>query len=319
MKKAFSILKRFAVFFSIPYLELVLLRLFISRETIYRDLDLVFSPGKIFYSIIPLTIAFIVFMILLEKQQTPLSFVFQKKAALINGMFWTFFLIFSRNLDPLVETFGKEALTLLWYGIGLIVFVSSFLVLLNFKELYEKIIRHPAEVYFSFFAGSLFLLFHLANRYLWSWLAAFITIVVYTLLNFVGFDMQPAESRHLHHPLFFASIDASCSGLEGIFLFIFLFSLILLVDWEKYTPKKAALIYLAGIVYMLFLNILRITIFFMGAVWASDIWGQSSASEVFIWLFHANIGWVFYVVGIVIFFALLLRQQRSQTLPRRVR
>jgi exosortase/archaeosortase family protein len=315
VNKVVLLFKRFSLFFLIPYAELVFLRFVISKQEIYQYLILFFSPGKIFYSLIPLVIAFVVFMLFLDKKKDVLPLVFQKKTAAANFLFLIVFLTVSHHLQPLASMLGRQGLSILWYDLGLVTFTTSFLIFFNVSDFFKRIGRYPYEALFSVFSGSLFYLFHLSIHYLWRYLSRSVTLIVYGLLKLFGFDMTYASDGYtLAHPLFSASVGPACSGLEGIFLFLFLFTLILFVDWERYSKKKALAIYLVGMLYMFMLNILRVTVFFIAAIWATQKWGSSQASHLFVWFFHANVGWIFYLIGIIIFFAVLFRLQKVRSL-----
>ncbi len=316
MNHAFLILSRFVLFFFIPYLELVSLRFIISREAIYEHMIILFSPGLMFYILIPFATAFVVFVMLLDKKKDPLPLIFHKKIALVNAICFLIFLVVSRNLGALHHLLGKEWLSFIWADLGVLTLGSSLIIFLNLEALFYRVKKYVWEALFSLFAGSLFYLFHLSIHFLWPFLSTAVTFIVYTLLNLMGLGMTMGVDQYtLSHPLFSAKVAAACSGLEGIFLFIFLFSLILIVDWGSYTLKKALLIYCLGILFMFFLNVLRVTIFFTAAIWATQQWGQGEASQLFVWFFHANVGWIFYLIGIAIFFSILFRVMQPKPRP----
>ncbi len=308
MNPTFLVLRRFFALFLIPYIEMVALRFLISKEAVYQYLLVPFGPGKIFYAVIPFAISLVVFLVLLEKRGEPLQIALQKTPLFVNILSLPIFLIISFNLGALAPVLGRERLTILWYGAGSVAILSSLLVTWNLRIFIERIKHFPFELSFSLFSGGLFWLFHVSVEYFWSHLSAIVTLIIYAFLRALGLNMMYGENSYtLRHPLFSASIGAACSGLEGIFLFLFLFSLVLVIDWNSYSGKGALGIYLAGIAYMFFLNILRVGVFFVAAIWATQRWGKSVASDLFVWFFHANVGWVFYLIGITLFFAVLFR------------
>ncbi|HXV28167.1 MAG TPA: hypothetical protein VD913_04300, partial [bacterium] len=130
MNYAFVILRRFVLFFIIPYLELVLLRFMISRRAIYEHLILLFSPGLIFYALIPFATAFVVFVMLLEKKKSPFPVIFHKKMAIANALFFLAFLGVGLSLDPLHHLIGKKWLSFIWSDLGILAFGSSLLIFL---------------------------------------------------------------------------------------------------------------------------------------------------------------------------------------------
>ncbi len=114
--------------------------------------------------------------------------------------------------------------------------------------------------------------------------------------------------KHLDHPLFHVTIAPVCSGVEGLYFFIFIFGIIGMLHWKNYSRKALLLLFFIGNGMMLTLNILRITLFFRLAVWLTEKWGSGSKSgELFKWAFHAHIGWILYFLGLGLFFWIMPR------------
>jgi len=306
MNKVGSVVGGLFLIFFIPFTELVTLRLLIPKPLVWEHLSLLFSPGKIFFVLIPIVVALTLFILLLRKRGLFIQMRAQRKTLITNGLFFLIFLGISLNLGFLEVRLGKTLLSYLWYFLGLVVFVTSFFCFLNLRGLVTNIIKNPLEIAFGLGFGCLYGLFNFSIEHLWKVLAAPTTLASVSIVGLLGYDMS-AKGNMVEHALFTEEVAPVCSGLEGIFLFIFIFSLILILDWNSYVKKQAFLIYLIGIIYMIFLNILRISAFLIARVEAIGIWGDTEANELFVWFFHANVGWIFYLIGIGIFFTILFR------------
>ena len=98
MNKFLLIFIRFCAFFLVPFLEVAILRFFIPKDIIYQNLVLLFSPGKIFLAVIPIAIALLVFLLLLDKREEILTVSLQRYAFAANLVFFVLFLLISLNL-----------------------------------------------------------------------------------------------------------------------------------------------------------------------------------------------------------------------------
>jgi exosortase/archaeosortase family protein len=148
---------------------------------------------------------------------------------------------------------------------------------------------------------------------LWEKLSGIMTICVFNALRFLGYRMVPADKPYVvEHPLLTGEIYAPCSGLEGATLFVTLYSLLLLLDRRSFSAKTIVVSYLLGPLYMLSLNALRITLYFIAGIWAVERWGAAEGTKLFVELFHGNVGWVIYWIGILAYFAVFYRFFRKK-------
>lgn len=150
-------------------------------------------------------------------------------------------------------------------------------------------------------------------KVLWEKLSGIMTTCVFNALRFLGYRVALTDRPYVvEHPLLTGEIYAPCSGLEGITLFLTVYSSLLLLDRRSFSVKTVVVSYFLGPLYMLFLNALRITLYFIAGIWAVERWGAAEGTKLFVELFHGNIGWVIYWIGILAYFAAFYRFFRKK-------
>lgn len=111
----------------------------------------------------------------------------------------------------------------------------------------------------------------------------------------------------------------ACSGMEGVFLFMFLLSSVLLIDWQIFKKRSIIDLYLMGFIYMFMVNAMRISSLFLFGhyAWKPDASHAMQLSRgVPIHVFHTWVGWVVYLVAFFIFVSILYRYTvRRMQLP----
>ena len=88
-------------------------------------------------------------------------------------------------------------------------------------------------------------------------------------------------------------IGKACSGIDSQILFIFLFAIILFMDWNEINKLKAFLLFIPGAVGMFCMNIIRIYLLYIMALYISTDFALTA--------FHSNIGWILFVFYFVAF------------------
>lgn len=232
----------------------------------------------------------------------PLEFSFQKKTLVLNLLFYVPFFIFNIKMEPLVLSLGWPVFAGLWFGFAVLALGSSFFVFVKPSSIYRKLKSYPVETAFGILAGLAQVLYELINQRFWRWYLSIPTIgAVRGLLRLFGVHTESTNPREIAHPLFTVHVGTPCSGLEGVAFFVFVFSVLAILDWKKHSPRKLFALFTGGTLFMLVLNLLRITVFFLIALWITIQFGKSEGSQWFVWAFHAHIGWIFYLIGIGIF------------------
>jgi exosortase/archaeosortase family protein len=148
-----------------------------------------------------------------------------------------------------------------------------------------------ARIYFpEAIAGLVVLLTFFPSRALqtlWPWygqgLGRFVHVVARAFVPRLAYlaDSNPTLSG----PELDVTIVPECSGINGLELFDYLFSLVALLDWNRLRKDRTLLGYFAGLLAMLFGNAIRITSFV--------VLGNHGYSES-VSRFHISAGWVFF-------------------------
>lgn len=123
------------------------------------------------------------------------------------------------------------------------------------------------------------------------------------LLGCFGYDVEKAYTGYnfiLAHRDLRIYIGMGCSGLEGLFFFLLAFSAYLTFEQLK-APRKMISGALLGVAGIFVLNLVRIALFFIVGVYLNRNWGVNVGTELLVWAFHENIGWVLYFIGISAF------------------
>lgn len=102
----------------------------------------------------------------------------------------------------------------------------------------------------------------------------------------------------LVHPLYVLAIGSGCSGLEGIFFFIFGWLFVRLFK-HQYRGGTWLRFLIAGIAGMYLLNLARLFFLFNVALFSMSYFGQSVTVRLLLGLLHSSIGWVIYSAGFV--------------------
>lgn len=146
--------------------------------------------------------------------------------------------------------------------------------------------------------------------WLWPTLSYATGRSVSELLALFGYPLRElsfGSSFILRHARFAASINMGCSGLEGIFFFLFTFFLTLSFRVTQTARTlwngRNLLMLLSGCLYMFVLNLLRVTAFFVFALYLEENYVDEAGRRFFEWAFHENLGWALYAPGLLLFFA----------------
>ncbi len=141
------------------------------------------------------------------------------------------------------------------------------------------------------------------NSILWTYLSSSICKIVGKAITLLGYEnIFLIGSYTLKSPYFKISIHSPCSGLEGILMFITVFSvLFMLRNDESLKPSFVFISFIVGIFYMYTLNIIRIVSYFLYGMSVASNSTSAEGAKRSIELFHSNVGWILYFIGIAIF------------------
>lgn len=194
--------------------------------------------------------------------------------------------------------------------------ICGFLVHVPPREYWRCIRRNPLAVVVLLIAATASINYYWLMKAIWVEMRGLTTYTVFHTLQFFNFDAYAkAHPRvnttiFIYSPHFMIWVNNACNGLEGIFLFNFLLSIMFLLDWHIFGRWKLFLVYALGIAYMFIVNALRITLFFTVGYWAyrPDVpaWVQSMRGWP-VMMFHSYIGWVLYLLAFGLFALVLYR------------
>jgi exosortase/archaeosortase family protein len=140
----------------------------------------------------------------------------------------------------------------------------------------------------------------------WPWYGQALGRFVHTLARiFVPKLAYIADANPtLSGPELDVTIVPDCSGINGLELFDYLFSVVALVDWNRFHKGRALLAYFAGLSAMLLGNAIRITSF----VALGNHGFAESVSR-----FHISAGWAFFSVVFLVYLSMTYRWMLIKT------
>ena len=143
-------------------------------------------------------------------------------------------------------------------------------------------------VLLTFFPYRLFML-------VWPRYSAVLGRLVYLgALPFVpGLEYVAAANPGVVGPKLWVEIGFYCSGIEGVYLFDYLFGLIVLLEWNRLNKRRALAGYGLGLAAILAANVLRIILMVVIGNLISPAIGADR--------FHVHAGWVFFSVAFLVF------------------
>jgi exosortase/archaeosortase family protein len=96
-----------------------------------------------------------------------------------------------------------------------------------------------------------------------------------------------------------------CSGVEGIRLFVFLFTAVIIFDWKRISKLRVIFVYAVGVLVMFAADVVRIYLILVLGFEIFKRYGYPTAYRIALEQFHSNFGWLFYTVVIVVLFKIL--------------
>jgi len=179
------------------------------------------------------------------------------------------------------------------YGVALlfIFFGSSYI---------ERLVK---KYYLTLLSIILFIFIYYRIKHLfdsnWLFFSNSVNVLATSVLSlFYSTSMSNIDSAPiLQVNNFVVEISRDCSGIESSLLFIFLFAIVLLFDDSIQKNMKTFLLVSAGIFGAFIVTAIRIIILSIIGVEISETFATTS--------FHANVGWVLFVLYVFGFYALL--------------
>jgi len=294
--------------------EIQLLRLIVERGVIFG------LQGENYLSLEPYywskPVIFFVFLSVIifctiqrETERLPhFSYQFSWLAFLFNLSGALLFLSFTHFITQDVTWFQAHSTlgSAIWYFLGIWTTLSVpfiFLPLKPFGKLFQTFRRQwiiAAGFAFVFIAT-----FPLVQN-LWRPLSWFVgkTVAFGLRITVPGTYFNPSDLS-LHIKWFVTSIGRPCSGVEGMSLFLVLYTAVLVIDWKDLHKGIAFLLYPVGLLMMFISNIIRIYAIELLGWEVSRNFGADVGYKIVMDQFHSHFGWIFYTLVILVFFKIV--------------
>ena len=200
--------------------------------------------------------------------------------------------------------------------------LAGLAVFIDIKQLLRPAMQDWKLTLIALLTASISALYNLLENQTWERLCRSTASMVYWLLHSFGFEIGLTIGSDKNHiPIttisskaFVLQVYRPCSGMEGIFLFLFLLSAIFVIDWPLFKRSRIIEIYLIGIIYMFLVNVLRIaSLYALGYfAWQPDASAfMQSLRATPIEIFHSVAGEIYDFIAFV-FFALVLYRNAAK-------
>jgi len=167
--------------------------------------------------------------------------------------------------------------------------------------------KFSSKIFASLTISFIFLNVYFLFQKTWPFFSKIVAYPVYFLLKIFYSDAFITSNTQLFGKSFqdiptvgnshFAGIIfRPCSGIEGLSLFLLLFTIIVIIDWNVINKKKMLLLYLIGPLYMVVFNILRIFVLLISGIEISKSFAVGG--------FHSNLGWIIFTFAFFVFLKL---------------
>jgi exosortase/archaeosortase family protein len=129
-----------------------------------------------------------------------------------------------------------------------------------------------------------------AWRFFSGTVAQFVSQLLHLTFENISYEIASVPSLELYS--FKVLIGNACSGIDSLSLFFSIYLLIMMYDFSRIRLKRALALLPVGLLGMFVMTVFRIYILM--------VVGKFNA-ELSIGLFHDNLGWIFFVVYIILF------------------
>ena len=295
-----NFLKRSSFLLGVLFLEIILLVLFVDLGEIKFSL---ISKGHVLQLIIVFIGLFLVFSgkdLLKIKSLEKLNY--KQLALFFSVNLISLFLFYKlskyliENLDALQRPgfFGMWLVLSLAIGLSLLFAFFDFKFILYFIKGKSMLISSVITVIWFFFLKykRYFSVLVLAN-----FLAQIVAKIIYFLLK-IFFDgafyrVDSTSIPTIGIPRFVVKIARPCSGIEGMGLFLLLFTALVLIEHKRINKNKVLLLYTLGIFGAFCINVMRTFSLF--------VVGHFVSPEFSLGVFHSNVGWIAFTIYFLIF------------------
>lgn len=292
-------IKKGAMFFGIRCIIFLLLSylvipFFISTIANLLGLDYTVRYRDIPFALYALILIF-AFLIYERNSLLNIDIYKQKISQTVIFSFISLFFYFSYFLFfHVINPFSLGSVTLSLVLIYVSYFLGSLFLFLAIFQL-DFVKRYKKSLILIFILSIIFFSLTVIIRRSWTILSFIVAKVVYQILSWfypsarILFD--PAGYPLLGIEDFQVGIGEPCSGIDSLTMFISLFVLVLVLDYNKLNKVRVGMFFILGLLGTFFMNILRI--------FSLMIIGISNP-EFAIGMFHDNAGGVLFMIFILI-------------------
>lgn len=189
--------------------------------------------------------------------------------------------------------------------------IAGTFVFINWKTFLRYAFKDRELAGIALLAISTSAVYTLFDHYLWEQIAHSAAVSSHWIMDTLGFELNAlVETTRGKRTVTLETVNFSirvfkpCSGLEGIFMFMFLLSAIILMDWPMFKRMHFTETYLLGFIYMYGVNVLRIVSLFLFGHFAEAPDASpfmASMRGVSVDIFHSYIGQVYYFCAFLLF------------------
>lgn len=146
---------------------------------------------------------------------------------------------------------------------------------------------------------------------LWPYVSSVVLAVVSRAFSLTFDTVRVIPPRTLIVEGFAVKIEQACSGLDSLFMFSALYTIIALIDWKEFDKRRLLLFAIPGAIGLFLVNIIRVyLIILIGVLWSP---------EVAIKLFHTYAGMILFILYFALFWKLsfshLKRPKKFEDFP----
>lgn len=182
-----------------------------------------------------------------------------------------------------------------WYVLAVFMTLALIFAFFSIKTLRILYRDFKSPLIKSIMLGVAFILVYPLIYTLWSILSHIVGRLSYLILSL--FESNVSLSIQNGIPLislqnFKASIASACSGIEGIALFLLLFTVFVIYNRRSINWEKVLFIYIMGSIGVILVNVLRVSILFLI--------GENISASLAAGFFHTNLGWIIYAIYFIL-------------------
>lgn len=191
----------------------------------------------------------------------------------------------------------------IWHILGILIVGFLWLSLFQYQYTFSIVTKFRSRLIIPAILAAVWgptsarLLREVYSLQIWPFISNIVGKSVFFLLNFffegARYSIDSEAIPVVGIPSITVKIHAYCSGIEGIGLFIVLFTILTLIEFKNLDKQKLWVLYPLGVIGAFMLNILRI--------FTLLVVGHYTTPAFAVGGFHSNIGWILFTIYFLIF------------------